>query len=86
MSGSLPPPPVPTPAIRHSRPVSVGQTVTVACKLPNGLHLRVFEMHKIQEPQQYGGTKPADQSRPIPGMEFIIKGPWVGSAGQAFAR
>jgi hypothetical protein len=82
----MPPPPVPTPAIRHSRPVSTGQTVTVACKLPSGVLLRCHQMEKIAEPQQGGGYRDIMRSRPIPDKQFAIRGPWSGSAGQAYNK
>lgn len=85
-SEQLPPPPVPRPAVPYSRPVTTGATVTVACKLPSGLILRCFSEEMIEEPQQGGGTKPVRRSRPIPGKQFILRGTWTGSAGQAYAK
>ena len=82
----LPPPPPPRPAVRHSRPRSTGSTVTVACKLPGGLLLRCFQEYKEQEPQRDGTNKEVRIWRPIPTMQFAVRGTWVGSAGQAFAK
>lgn len=41
----------------RSEPKTTGETVTVACKLPNGLILRVFEMITSQEPVPSGGFR-----------------------------
>ena len=82
----IPPPPVPQPAVRHSRPRTTGSTVTVACKLPGGLLLRCFQQYKEEEPQRDGRTKTVKVWRPIPTMQFAVRGTWVGSAGQAFAK
>jgi hypothetical protein len=60
--------------------------VTVACKVPNGLLLRVFAQHIYDDPQQDGTTKKVKSWRPIPGVQFAVKGPWAASAGQAFMR
>lgn len=38
-------------------PASSGETVTVACKLPSGLLLRVFDFEEIMEPVLGGGTR-----------------------------
>jgi hypothetical protein len=85
MSGQqLPPPPEPRPAVRYSRPVETGQTVCVACKLPGGVLLRVFEPYTRMDPQQDGTAKPVKEWRAIPDLKFSVKGPWVASAGQAF--
>jgi hypothetical protein len=35
----------------------MSETVTVACKLPHGLVLRVFDMKPVEEPLPGGGTK-----------------------------
>lgn len=51
-------------------------TVTVACKIPNGLRLRVFKETKVQEPVMGGGTKEVprfDQDGP----EVVVRGPAV---------
>lgn len=37
-------------------------TVTVACKLPNGLHLRLFNMETYNEPVMGGGTREAKRA------------------------
>lgn len=41
-------------------------TVTVACKLPHGLILRVFDRKDVPEPQQGGGTKDVEKWLPRP--------------------
>jgi len=81
-----PPPPIPRPVVRPSEPATTGATVTVACKLPSGLLLRVFAEEKHMEPTQSGEAKPVQVWRPIPGRQFAIRGTWTASAGQAFAR
>lgn len=40
------------------------ETVTVACKLPHGLILRVFDWDDVQEPLPGGGTKAVKQAKP----------------------
>lgn len=47
-----------------------GKTVTVACKLPNGLILRTFDMVKTTEPAP-GGTRDFEIARPREGQVFI---------------
>lgn len=39
------------------------ETVTVACKLPSGLRLRVFDMVKVQEPVLGGGVRDVDRAQ-----------------------
>lgn len=39
------------------------QSVTVACKLPHGLVMRVFDMVKTDEPMYGGGFKTIEQAR-----------------------
>jgi hypothetical protein len=84
----LPPGPAPNPAVqptRLSRPTRSGDTVTVACKLPHGLILRCFREEKFMEPTQTGARE-TTRFMPIDEMQFTIRGTWVGSAGQAFAK
>lgn len=40
------------------------ETVTVACRLPHGLILRVFDKREVQEPLPGGGTKGVEQYQP----------------------
>lgn len=49
------------------------ETVTVACKLPHGLELRVFDMIETQEPMFGGGYKPVKVARER-AERAIIKG------------
>ncbi|MBB3743903.1 hypothetical protein FHX10_003402 [Rhizobium sp. BK591] len=44
----------------------MAETVTVACKMPHGLILRVFDKVKVQEPMPGGGTKGVDRAMPRP--------------------
>jgi hypothetical protein len=83
---AAPPPEVPRPVIRFSRPKTTGETVTVACKLPSGVILRCFEKFKVSEPQRDGSYKDVDVFRPIPEKQFIVRGTWTASAGQAYNR
>lgn len=56
-----------------AKPITTGtETVTVACKLPNGLILRVFDMVETQEAVQ-GGYRTVKIARPK-GNSITIKG------------
>lgn len=83
----IPPPPEPRPAIRHSRPRRSGETVVVACKAPMGLLLRMFEPHEYQEPSQTG-MRDVKTFKVVndPGKQWVIRGTYVASAGQAYHR
>lgn len=48
--------------------------VTVACKIPNGLLLRVFDQIEAYEPVLGGGTRKILESHPRPNM-VLIRGP-----------
>jgi hypothetical protein len=48
-------------------------TVTVACKLPNGLRLRIFKMREISE-QAPGGPRTIEQSFQV-GPTIVVRGP-----------
>lgn len=52
-----------------------GETVTVACKIPNGLHLRVFKMVDAQEPVS-GGTRTVKRAQQD-GDTVFVRGPAV---------
>ena len=84
-NNSLPPVEQPRPVMPVSRPVTTGDTVTVACKLPHGIKLRVFEWEKYDELLRDGTVREAKRSRPIEGAEFTVRGTWVASAGQAYS-
>lgn len=49
------------------KPSSAGAKVTVACKMPNGLLLRVFAMETHSEPVMGGGVREAKSARQIGG-------------------
>lgn len=83
-NSQLPPAGEPRPVIPVSRPAMVGATVTVACKLPHGLKLRIFAWEKYDELMRDGTVREGKRSRPIPDMEFVVRGTWVASAGQAY--
>jgi hypothetical protein len=54
---------------------AMSDTVTVACKMPNGLILRLYEMIEIMEPVMGGGMRPTMVARPHPdGREYTING------------
>jgi hypothetical protein len=66
-------------------PVSVstgGATVTIACKLPAGLLLRLFDMKEHKEPLMGGGYHAVKRSEPIPGAEFLVLGNAYSQRGQ----
>jgi len=85
MSGNMdfPPAPAPTPAVGFSRAATTGDTVVIACKLPHGVKLRTFAWQMEMEPTRDGTLKEVKRARPT-GEEFICRGTWVGSAGQAY--
>jgi hypothetical protein len=80
----LPQQPAPTPATRISRPVTTGDTVTVACKLPHGVILRVFDWEEFDEPMRDGTIRRGRRGKLIPDLQFTVRGTWLGSAGQAY--
>ena len=49
-------------------------TVTVACKIPNGLELRAMESYEWHEPVMGGGTRPVTLFRQK-GDSVVVKGP-----------
>lgn len=49
------------------------ETVTVACKLPNGLRMRIFSLQTSQEPVMGGGSREFKIFRET-GEEFTIRG------------
>lgn len=51
----------------------MASTVTVACKLPHGLILRLFDRVKFPEPQPGGGTKDVEMSQPRP-QKVVLRG------------
>jgi len=60
-------------ATEGPRPKSSGETVTVACKLPHGLMLRLFEMVDAPEPISGGGMKMVPRARQI-GRAITVRG------------
>lgn len=85
-TADIPQAPSPRPAIPTSKPETTGDTVTVACKLPHGIVLRVFGFDEIDEPMRDGSWKKIKRPRPLEGLTFTVRGTWAGSAGQAFHR
>lgn len=60
--------PTPPPIIQetHGASMSTGNTVTVACKLPHGLVLRLFDMVEGNEAVAGGGFKVIKRAQPRP--------------------
>jgi hypothetical protein len=56
-------------------------TVTVACKLPHGLRLRIFEMVDHEEPVLGGGKKASKVAQPV-GDQVVINGNAMPMVGQ----
>ncbi len=50
------------------------QTVSVACKLPNGIYMQAYEMVTTQEPIMGGGYRDIQKAQPK-GSAFKINGP-----------
>lgn len=58
-----------------SKPLATGtQTVTVACKLPQGHRARLFAKHEIQSTTPAGVIQTVTQFQPT-GEEFVFRGP-----------
>jgi hypothetical protein len=85
-NNDVPAPPNPNPAVRYSRPTTTGDTVTIACKLPAGVILRVFEWHDYMEPLRDGTLKESRRAIPVPDAQFVVRGTWISTAGQAYNR
>lgn len=51
-----------------------GETVTIACKLPHGLRLRVFKMVEKPEFAIGGGSRVSMVAEEIPGVGFTVYG------------
>lgn len=50
-----------------------GNTVVVACKLPHGLVLRLYDMVDFDEPAAGGGYRTVKRARPRP-EQFVLRG------------
>ena len=62
------------PSTTASPPESTGETVTVACNIPNGLLLRLFEMVEIDEATP-GGSRKVKQARvKVDAGQVVING------------
>lgn len=63
---------------QNSGPASGTATVTVACKVPNGLHMQLYDSVR-EDVMDLGGNKiPSFRSSPRPGAPaFILRGPAV---------
>jgi hypothetical protein len=82
--GAPPIPKPPDPVVKVSRPATSGDTVTVACKLPHGVILRIFRWEEFEEQMRDGTYKTSKIGRPQEGREFVVRGTWAASAGQAY--
>ena len=58
---------------RQAKQSNSGETVTVACKLPHGLLLRVFDMVPTREPIMGGGYREVQMAREC-SEQYIVKG------------
>ena len=58
---------------RQNKETNSGETVTVACKLPHGLQLRVFDMVTIREPIMGGGFREVPVAQECP-EQYVVKG------------
>src|SRR6516225_10788958 len=56
------------------RPASGTNTVCVACKIPNGLVLRIFKMVEENVPSPTGGVRKERIAREV-GPRFTVRGP-----------
>lgn len=56
-----------------SEPATTGETVTVACNLPNGLILRVFDMVNVRRARPGGGFDEEPEAR-LAGEPFTLHG------------
>lgn len=74
---------IPRPAQPLSRPATTGDTVTVACKMPHGLLLRIFDWEDFDEPMRDGTMRQGRRARDT-GEHFTVRGTWTASAGQAY--
>lgn len=54
-----------------SKPARTGATVTVGCKMPHGLVLRLQRKEKVRYPVMGGGFKEEDEYRPLPNSPVI---------------
>lgn len=50
------------------------EVVTIACKMPGGVILRVFEWVEVEYPLPGGGTRPVKEAWEIPDARFVVKG------------
>lgn len=66
----------PGPVVQATDPSSSGATVTVACKHPAGLILRVFKMEDFNEPVMGGGFRTSKKAIQME-QQVVIKGPAI---------
>jgi hypothetical protein len=75
LDDDAPPVAPPAPTSPQTRPVTGTDTVTVACKMPGGLRLRLFRKEDSFVPMFGGGVSKETISRPIDGAMILIRGP-----------
>lgn len=63
----------PTPVRQRTRLDGGANTVTVACRLPNGLILQLEERVEVNEPQRDGGVRTITQYRRRP-EQYVLNG------------
>lgn len=66
----------PGPVVQPTAPARSGATVTVACKHPGGLILRVFKMEDFNEPVMGGGFRTSQKAIQME-QQVVIRGPAV---------
>lgn len=58
-----------------SSPTSGTDTLTICCKMPNGLRLVLHREEEYDEPMFGGGNKRVKRYLPIPDTEVVLRGP-----------
>lgn len=66
----------PGPVVQATAPARSGAMVTIACKHPGGLILRVFKMEDFNEPVMGGGFRTSQRAVKME-QQVVIKGPAV---------
>lgn len=74
MSQNTQRPPTQSAASQAASPARSGETVTVACKVPNGMRLRLFGHRIVRVPVLGGGVAEEKQAYQI-GESIVVNGP-----------
>lgn len=56
-------------------PATTGETVTIACKAPNGLRIYNYREEEYDDPMFGGGYRRSKRYLPIPETELLVRGP-----------